>query len=246
MSAVTGGERILLSGPPGNARAVVPIDAPETEAVTVRLDVGGDAQLHRAILRPVGPGSTRLTLQLPRQTPPGEYRGEMKRGDVAHALVVQVEPRPRTRISPKQSLLAVEPGSRVEFDVVVSNEGNVDVQVPKSEAFDLHDPVGQDRALGLTLRADLAEDERRVDRWFEELRRMHGGEARVTVMEGGGTLQPGDSRRIRCRLEVPMTMEPGRAYSGSWPIGSTSHIVAVEIAKPSPGTGGQRNGGRKA
>lgn len=246
MSAATGGKTFLLSGSPGNARAIIPIDAQDITGATVRLDVGGDAQLHRAVVRPVGPGSSQLTLQLPRQTPPGEYRGHLKLGDAAHTVVVRVAAKPRTRLTPKQSLLSVEPGSRVEFDLVVANDGNVGVTIPKNEAFDLHDPVGQDRALGLTLRADLGEGERRVDRWFEELRRMHGGEARITVLEGAGGLEPGESRTVRCRLEVPMTMEPGQHYSGSWPIGSTSHVVAVEVVQPSPRNGGQRNGGRKA
>jgi hypothetical protein len=246
MSAISDGTQILLSGPPHNTKAVLRIDTHDAAIVSVRLDVAGKPTLYSATLRAVGPGSSELRLQLPRETPPGEYRGEVVLDETTHPLIVHVVARHRTRISPKQVLVEAEPGGRAEFDAIVSNDGNVPAEIPKSASFDLDDGEGQDRALGVALRADLAEGEERVDRFFEELRRSHGGEARVLIVDGAGTLKPGESRPIRCRLEIPMTTEPGRSFIGAWQIGGTSHVVAVNVLRPGPRNGGQRNGGRKA
>jgi hypothetical protein len=80
------------------------------------------------------------------------------------------------------------------------------------------------------LRAELAGDERRVDRFFEVLRESHGGEARVTVTDGAGRLRPGEQRDLTCVVEIPALATAGRTYSGAWTIGDRSHLIAVDVA----------------
>lgn len=240
MSAVTGGERILVSGSPQNTKAVIHADAPRDPIVAVRVDIADEPSIFRAHALPQGPGVTSLRLQLPPDTPPGRYNGEVKLGDTTHPLLVVVSARLRTRIVPKKIALDAEPGGRAEFEIVASNDGNVPVEVPQSGTFDLDSDEGQDRALGVSLRAKLAAGEKRVDRYFEELRLVHGGEARVSVLSGAGPLEPGESRTLRCRLEIPMTAPPGGPYIGAWMVGATSQVVAVTVRQPAP-----RNGGRK-
>jgi hypothetical protein len=240
MSAVTGGERILLSGPPRNTKAVLPVAPPDDRAVAVRVDIAGEAAIHRAWLRPLGSGATELRLKLPGATPPGSYRGEVTLSGRPYAITIEVEPTLRVRISPPTVSITTEPGGRAEFAIVTMNNGNVAVEIPKSSAFDLDDADGQDRALGLALRAELLENEKRVDRYFEELRRSHGGQARVSVLDGAGPLVPGESRTLRCRVEIPMTTEPDRSFAGAWPIAGTSHVVSVTIQKPAPPENGRK------
>ncbi len=115
------------------------------------------------------------------------------------------------------------------------NASNVAVEVPQETSMDL-DAEDQERAFGRALRAELPEGESRVDRFFEELREGHGGEARLTVVDGAGALEPGESRELRCRVEVPMTVQPGRSYGGSWEIGNAGHFLTLEVGKPEPGT----------
>jgi hypothetical protein len=240
MSALTGGERILLCGPPRNTKAVLPVAAPDDRSVAVRVDIAGEASIHRAWLRPIGSGATELRLKLPGGTPPGAYRGEVTLSGKTHAIAIEVEATVRVRISPPTVSITAEPGGRAEFAIVAMNNGNVAVEIPKSSVFDLDDADGQDRALGLALRAELLESEKRVDRYFEELRRSHGGEARVSVLDGAGPLVPGASRTLRCRVEIPMTTEPGRSFAGAWPIGGTSHVVSVAVQKPASPENGRK------
>jgi hypothetical protein len=233
MSAVTRSEQILLVGPPYKLTAVTHLDAGAEKVFPVRLQLAGEWSLHRAYIRALGDASE-VRLKLPHDTPPGTYRGEATLGGVPHAIAVQVTPALKIRVNPSQTLVAVEPGGSAEFAILVSNSGNVAVDLPKSSALDLDDEEGQDRALGRTLRAELDKGESRVERFFEELRVSHGGEARVIVTDGAGDLAPGESRSVRCQLEVPVTAQPGRSYLGGWEIGSASHLLLVEITKSGP------------
>jgi hypothetical protein len=239
MSALSGGARILMTGPPRNAKAVVRPAAAE-RVVAVRIDLYGRPSILRAHVRPFGSGASEIRLRLPRETAPGEYRGETTIAGAKHEVVVRVAPAPRTRVEPKFTYVTAEPGGRADFDIVVSNRGNVPVEVPKSTELDLDSEVDQDRSLGRSLRAELHEGEKRVDRFFEELRRGHGGVANLTVLNGAGAIEPGDSRSLRCRIEIPMTTEAGRDYVAVWQFADAGHAIQVDVAKAATGGNGRQ------
>jgi len=234
MSTVPRADELTLSGPPRNATAVVRIDARANTRLPVTLTLAGQPAVFSAWVKPFGEGTSEIRLQLPRETPPGSYAGEVPIGGQPRPIVIEVEPVMRLRLHPKQTVISVEAGSRAEFRVTLVNRGNVPVDIPKADAFDLDDSDGQDRALGRTLRATLQEGERRVDRFFEEIRECHGGEARVAVRAGAGRLDPGASCTLTCLLDVPVTVQAGRSYLGAWPIANTSHVIVVEVTKGPP------------
>jgi len=240
MTAARGGDEITLSGPPRNASAVVRLDSPGREAVPIRITLAGQPAIYRAHVRPLGSGTSEVRLRLPDETPPGTYSGQGPLGGRQRGIVVEVEPVLRLRVQPKRTSLSLEVGARSEFGLTIVNGGNVPFDVPKGAGFDLDDAEGQDRALGRALRATLAEGERRVDRFFEEIRADHGGEARVAVREGAGRLEPGEARELTCLLEVPATVQAGRSYLGAWTLGNASHVIVVEVTK-----GASPNSGRK-
>jgi hypothetical protein len=242
MSSVSRGEQMVLAGPPYKLKAVVHLAAISEKIVVIKLHIAGEPSLHRAYIRPLGKGASEIRLKLPHDTPAGTYRGEATLGGETHAIVLHVTPSIRTRVNPRQTLVTVEPGGRAEFTIEVSNNGNTALELPKARLLDLDDEEGQDRALGKSLRAGLGAGESRVERFFEELRVSHGGEARVTLVEGTGALEPGESRKVRCQVEVPMTAQPGRSYVGGWDIGNASHLLAVEVTSPGPRESGRKTG----
>ena len=122
----------------------------------------------------------------------------------------------------------------MEFHVTAVNDGNVPFDVPAADVFDLDDTVRQERALGRTLRAPLAQGEQRVDRFFAELRDAHGGEAHVVVRRGAGRLAPGESRELTCILDVPAMAKEGHSYVGPWLLGNTAHVIVAEITTNAP------------
>ncbi|MEJ2184971.1 MAG: hypothetical protein P8Z36_03440 [Gemmatimonadota bacterium] len=235
MSAVAGREEITLSGPPRNTTGVVGGTGTQ-RVVRVELKLPGGPSIQKAYVRTGAGGEREIQLQLPGDTPPSTYRGEAKVGEVAVPVVVHVAPVLQVWVEPQTTLVAAEPGGRAEFQITVSNNGNVPVEIPEEVSLDLDDDRGQDQALGRALRARLKEGEHRVDRFFEELRQSHGGQGRVAVLEGAGPLDAGAARALSCRLEVPMTAQPGRSYSGGWDIGNGGHQLVVEVKKPASGT----------
>jgi hypothetical protein len=224
-------EAIALSGPPREVMAVVPLGMAGKAVVPLRLMLGGEPAIFRAHVRPFGQGASEIRLRLPEETPPGTYRGAGSFEGEERDVVVEVEPVLRLRVRPGRTALAGAAGATVPFSITVVNAGNVPIEVPKAAQFDLDDDEGQDLALGRTLRATLAEGERRVDRFFEEIRAQHGGEARVRVREGAGPLAAGVMRRLACELEIPATARAGRSYLGAWRLANAGHAIAVEVTK---------------
>jgi hypothetical protein len=243
MRATRGGEAITLSGPPGAIRAVLPIDVPRERIVPITVAIGGEPAIYRAAVRQFGAGMSELRLRLPADTSPGGYGGEATIDGKPRKIVVEVEPILRIRIHPSQTRLSAPPKSRAEFNVSIANSGNVTFEIPKTSTFDLDDAEGQDRALGRALRAPLEKGERRVDRFFDELRESHGGEARITIANGNGGLEPGASLDVTCVLDVPGTLRAGRSYIGGWQLGNISHIVLVEVTSS---VGRPKNGRAKS
>jgi hypothetical protein len=231
---------ITLTGPPHNTSAIVRFGPSVDRIVPILLTIGEQPAVYKAVLRSFGEGASQLRLRLPRETPPGRYEGEASVGGKQLGAVVEVEAVAKLRLSPRRVQFSLEPGARTEFTVALANNGNVPFDVPKSAAFDLDDSEGQDRALGRALRATLEPGERRVDRFFDDLRESHGGEARLAVRDGAGTLTAGESRELRCSLDVPKTLVPGRDYLGAWPLGNTGLVVIVTATRgSSPGPKGK-------
>ena len=229
MSATRREGEIVLSGPPRNATAVVPLDIPSEKVVPISISVADEATIYRAIVRPFGGGRSEIRLRLPGDTPPGLYRGEGSLGGKPRGIVIEVEADLRLRVQPRQTILSAPAGSSVEFSLNVLNGGNVPYEVPKTDTFDFDDDTGQDLALGRSLRAPLSQGERRVDRFFEELRDSHGGQGRVMVKYGAGPLEPGDARELTCVLEVPAEAREGRTYLGAWQLGNSAHLIVASI-----------------
>ncbi|MEP7000983.1 MAG: hypothetical protein ABI969_10935 [bacterium] len=233
---------IALSGAPRNVTGMVPYSVARSAIVPMSINVRGESTVYRAVVRPIGTATSEIRLRLPVDTPPGIYTGESMIDGEPRRVMVKVDAVLRISVVPKQTRVTTAAKSTVEFGLTVMNGGNVAFDVPKSDAFDLDDAVGQERALGKTLRAPLAPGEHRIDRFFDELRESHGGEAQVSVRSGAGPLQPGESRELSCTLAVPATAREGRSYSGPWTLGNTAHVIVADIKT----SGRPRNGTPKA
>ncbi len=233
MNAVRLGDELTLSGPPRNVRAIVPLHIERPLVVPIAIGVGERLSIVRAVLRPLAEGVSEIRVRLPDHVAPGVYRGDATFDGKTRAVIVEIAPAPRIRVQPSQTVLVTQPASSEPFVLLVVNGGNVPIDIPKLSGFDLDDADGQERALGRSLRAPLKPDEPRVERFFEELRESHGGEARVTVRSGAGPLAPGEVREIGCVLDVPKDARAGRSYSGSFEIGPVSHVVIADIMSSS-------------
>ena len=234
MSAKSGSEPLELRGPPRRVIAVVPIALPArgTVAVDLARHGAGKAERKRYVARavPFGDGATELRLQLPRDLPPGRYDGVASIGGSERPVRLEVEPRLRLRVLPRESHITLTSERRAEIRILAANEGNAPVDIPRVSAFGVFEVGGLDTAIGQALRAELKTGERRVDRLMEEFVERHGGLVRVGVTEGAGDLAPGAATAIVATLELPTGLAPGHSYSGAWPLANASHRVVVTPA----------------
>ncbi len=226
-------EAITFRGPPRKVSAIVQLGALTRGVLPVTLKLPAETTVFRARVSPFGREASEVRLRLPRETPPGTYKGKAPVAGKNRDIVVEVESVVRLRAHPARTVLSAKPGSKAEFSVTLLNVGNVPCEVPKSGEFDLDEVGAPDRALGRALRAKLGEGESRVERLFEDLRASHGGEARLAVTGGAGVLEPGESRELSSQLEVPASVQSGRVYSGTWQIANVAHRIIVEVKKSS-------------
>lgn len=233
-------EEIRLSGPPNRVSGTLPLDLPKSTVVPISLKVSDGIAVYRGRARSLGGGVCEIRVRLPRATPPGTYRGESSFGDESRKVTVEIEAKERIRVQPRQTALSGPPGGAADFRVTVVNEGNVPLDVPKLETIDIDDVRGPERAWARALRAELKEEERGVDRFFQEVREDHGGEARVAITSGSGSLMPGQTRALECRLDIPPTVQQQRTYAGGLDLGNAGHDIVLEVTNGVKASNGRR------
>jgi hypothetical protein len=191
---------------------------------------GGPEPLNVQTL-PSGP-ATLVRFSVSENTPAGSYTGELQAGESRFPMVVEIEGRRQLQVTPSRFSLVASPGTQVTVDIAAVNGGNVPVEIAEAGGFGLFDVQGADRAIGEALRSDEAaslKGERRVDRLIEHFANEHGGLVRVQFREGAGLLAPGEFRALKVLLRMPDGIKPGRAYSGTWPVGNLRLSVYVDV-----------------
>jgi hypothetical protein len=146
---------VVVTGPPGQLRATVTVENTADRQVAVRAaalhGVGGSPVPGGvAALIPAGATATvPVSFSVDPSTPPGEYAAEVEVGGTRRAATVRVEPHLAMRASPRKVL--AQPG-RQDLEIVVTNEGNLDVTVAalaRARAEDGSREPGPDLSLSL-------------------------------------------------------------------------------------------------
>jgi len=227
---------VRLRGRPGAlaGHLALPDSAPAMVTVNLALGDRTPTPVTAHVVRIGAKGLSGLRLDLPRWTPPGSYHGTVTVGDHERRVVVDVEPRPKVRMSPKRLLLRGRPKEAVTTEVVVSNVGNVACEVRGAYAFALFDPSSLERATQRAFQSSARGDESFIARVAAELSDGYAGTVRLKVDHGTGSLEPGDSRELRATLHLPDHLLSGRTYEGTWRIANLGYNVEVETADGNP------------
>jgi len=204
---------------------------PPSQDCRVILPETGSLPLAVRPLRSTPPIVSTLSFRLPKSTPPGSYKGNMKLGDRQIPIVVDVESRSSLRfIRPKLTHRGV-PGARMSTELTLLNRGNVNETIPDEATFCVFDDGGVTRALYRGLVDEDSAGKQRIDRIMDELAKAHGGLVRVIVTKGSGRLAPEEVRELEVELHFSRRLTGGRTYRGTWSVSGASLEVEIEVAK---------------
>jgi hypothetical protein len=178
---------------------------------------------------PAGDSATWVRFSLDLSTPAGSYPGEVKLADSAYPIVVDVEAKPTLYLSPKSVTLPSRAGSTVTVEMTAANGGNAPVEIPGTGMFGLFAGRGLERSIAEAVRMPAGEGRERLDKFMNTMSDEHGGFVRAKVTEGAGPLVPGEFRNLKAKLRLPDELKPGKAYAGSWVIGTVRFRVRVEV-----------------
>jgi hypothetical protein len=204
---------------------------PPSQDCRVILPETGSLPLSVRPLRSTPPIVSTLSFRLPKSTPPGSYKGNMKLGDKRIPIVVDVESRSSLRfIRPKITHRGVA-GARMSTELTLLNRGNVNETIPDEATFCVFDDGGVTIALYRGLVEEDSAGKQRIDRIMDELAKAHGGLVRVTVTKGSGRLAPEEVRELEVELHFSRRLIGGRTYRGTWSVSGASLEVEIEVTK---------------
>jgi len=224
------GARVTFCGPPQRMSSVVALpdgaDLLEPKALLEGAEIKGLAV--RSLARD-GVNMGKVTLRLPKSTPPGSYAGSLELGGRRIPLAVEVEARAKIEASPSRLSFEAEPGAEVTADVTLHNVGNVPFQVPAASTFCVFDGTGVDHAFWVAFATEPPERKERIDLLLDDLADSHGGLVEVRARAEERTIAPGDSRDVQMSLRFSDRIRPGHGYAGSWGIGGLRLRVRVRV-----------------
>jgi hypothetical protein len=206
-----------------------------THAATASL-AGTEVQAVR--VRPL-PDARKVTLRLPRSTPPGTYAGSAEIGGETVPIVAEVEAWPLAQAEPRRIVLEAGPGETAAVDVTLVNTGNVPLDVSETTTFCLFDGRGLEHAAWAALSADPPEGKQRLDVFLDDLAESHGGLVTLKV-ENGAAIEAGESREVRLTLRFSDRLRPGKRYAGAWRAGGIRVPFRVETPEAKPARAARR------
>ncbi|MDP9106610.1 MAG: hypothetical protein M3N49_11845 [Candidatus Eremiobacteraeota bacterium] len=163
-------------------------------------------------------------------TPPGLYSTEIDVGGTTRPVEVRVLERLGVRVSPSLVQLRTAAGAKIDADLVVSNNGNVEQALPQRAVVFFEEANWVGRALVFALRdADAQEGvQRYLDRVVRELRTTMAGTTTLEFTAPVETLAPGAETVVHLSATLPDALVKARTYVAFYTFaGRLLHIEVV-------------------
>lgn len=232
-AATDAGDVLRVRGRPEDLTGI--LRAPSaSRAATVCLPAlpggAGPVDLRARIRHESDAGLATLRMKLAPTTPPGTYESTLRIGDDERPVLIEVEPYPRTRLLSPRGEVSGAPGSEHTLTTTVMNLGNVALDIPRVVPVRLTDADLVDAVLSAV--SSKTDSDERLRAFADGLAGADGGTLELTVVQGDGTLEPGDAREVTARVCVPEALTPGRTYAGTWALGQARYTLRLSLPGP--------------
>ncbi len=247
-------ELLQFSGPPAALRGVMTVRNPSERRlmlsrihgfdVTVRGGPGAEgvtmARIGRATVLAAGEArQVPVTLALDPHTPPGQYHVELEVAGQRRRAAVTVVEEINFDAQPTEFVVENRPKATQDKLLVVSNRGNVPVNIRDIGAVPLDDELLTCRSLRGALREWTSRQENNVESYLVEVGRQanraleDAGILRVHIADSPLAVAPGEQRTLSLSIEVPSTLDQHTRYTGVAPFYLTDLTFVVVPAASS-------------
>ena len=214
--------RLAMGAAVFNGQTTATIDLPEGLA-----DAHGARTITAAVRLRAGENG-RIRLRLAKTTPPGIYRAEVRTGDSATPIDIEVLPTRRLKVSPPGLRFSGAVGDDCRAAFILVNAGNAPFEVPERAHFGIYDNEGVETAFATAYREN-DEPMELIKTFVRKLRDGHGGLLKLRI-EGAGPVEPGGERMVVATARIHDRLKPGHAYHGVWKLQDLNYAVSVDVA----------------
>jgi hypothetical protein len=242
-------DRITLIGPPDSLTGVAVLRNTSDEHVSIRDAApvsGGKSKglLQSLQIRSRFEANTEqavsLSASLPSSLPPGEYDETVAIGGQPVPVRLVVQPRMRVEINPRSlHFVGTEPGTEHRAQLVLTNNGNIPVQVPSlrhATALDID-----------TLCSNLARAVREkghegstatLDAFVKGIKKDMAGWFELGLDETWTIVEPGQALLLNLTVTLPDDIVVNRIYSGNFRLFDALigyFVTPSPVDRPAPG-----------
>jgi hypothetical protein len=186
-----------------------------------------------ARLRPGQVQKCPLEFDLDPTTPPGTYEGEFDCGEIFHQpFILHILERIELTIYPSHIITRGVPGQRLLKEIVISNEGNVPLNLDREMIMMLYEVDELNYAIGSSLR-EVAKDgfNNVMENLVVKLREAMVRPMSIKVESEDLELRAGEIRKFNLSLRLPTNLKPKRDYRGKLNIYNCQLSVSLHCSK---------------
>lgn len=186
-----------------------------------------------ARLRPGQVQKCPLEFELDPTTPPGTYEGKFDCGKILHQpFILHVLERVELTLTPSRIVTHGVPGQQLLKEIVISNEGNVPINIDREMIMMLYEVDELNRAIGSSLREVAKEGfNTLMDNLVVKLREAMVRPMSIKFESKDLELQSGEIRKFNISLHFPTNLKPNRSYRGRINIYNCQLSVLLQCSK---------------
>jgi hypothetical protein len=224
-------EPIRLSGPPLRLAGRVRMRNPHARSFVLRnmalldrsgrlADLAPQHAFQPVVLRPREERAAPFSISLDPLTPPGEYHVELNVSGQSLPAVLSVAEAVALRVEPQSVVVANDAAVRVKKKIILSNEGNVPLDIGDIGDVELRDDLAQPRDLRGVIGPLLEEIPKKIDDVVAALvaitspRGPAVGLLSVRMHGDSFSLAPGRTATVELEITVPAGLAAHGRYRG--------------------------------
>jgi len=170
-----------------------------------------------------------VKIRLPEATPPGDYKGTLKSGTQEYPVAIHVNEKVRLQISPVTLHITGKPGDKVQAQLLLSNKGNVPIEIPERDAVGFYDDDGLEVAFATSYGMKSDDPLVLLKTFIGKLREGHSDLVKIRVIDGAGVLPPATQQCITLEIAIPSNAKSKHSFHGVWSLGAVEYALTLTV-----------------